>query len=63
MKDPVEYSRSINGYRTDATGRDCLGYGTCFEKPGLLGTYGVNLSGEKSIFGHRFAKLVKRASN
>lgn len=63
MKDPVEYSRSINGYRTGATGRDCLGYGTCFEKPGVLGTYGVHLSGKKSIFGHRFAKLVKRASN
>lgn len=63
LQDLVEYSRSINDYGTGATARDCLVYGTCFEKPGLLETYGVHLSEKKSIFGHRFAKLVRGASN
>lgn len=39
LKDPAEYSRSINGYGTCFTARDCLGCGTPFEKLGLLGTY------------------------
>ena len=41
-----------------------LDHGTRFEKPGLLGADGVHLSEKgKSIFGHRLAKLVKRALN
>ena len=41
-----------------------LDHGTCFEKPGLLRADGVHLSENgKSIFGHRLAKLVKRALN
>ena len=41
-----------------------LDHGTQFEKPSLLGADGVHLSEKgKSIFGHRLAKLVKRALN
>ena len=41
-----------------------LDHGTRFEKSALLGADGVHLSAKgKSIFGHRLAKLVKRALN
>jgi len=41
-----------------------LGHATHFEKPDLLTADEVHLSKQgKSIFGHRLAKLVKRALN
>lgn len=57
----------INKWLQDWCHRQGFGYldhGTCFEKLGLLGADGVQLSEKgKSIFSHRLAELVKRALN
>jgi len=57
----------MNKYLQDCCHSQEFGYlkhGNSFEKPGLLGADGVHLSEKgKSIFHHKFAKLVKRALN
>jgi len=66
LKQPVESGKIIKWLQDwcHSQGCDNLDHGNSFEKVGLLGDDGVHLTEkEKSIFGQRLAKLVKRAAN